>query len=84
MQYVQWRNFSKEIDKNGKVVNHKLVNSVIHSKKKMTYEDLNTLFDGGEVDASYYPFLNDIKLLVELSDILSKNKKNRGLTSIFR
>lgn len=67
-----------EINLKGKVVKSKLVNSVIHSKKKMTYEDLNTLFDGGEVDASYYPFLNDLKLLVELSDILSKNKKNRG------
>jgi len=67
-----------EVDKKGKVVNYKIVDSVINSKKKMTYEELNDLFEEKEVDESYYPFYNDIILLRKISDILTQNKKKRG------
>ena len=67
-----------EVDKKGIVINYKIVDSVINSKKKMTYEELNDLFDGNEVDLSYYPFYNDICLLIEISNILSKSKHKRG------
>ena len=65
-----------EINKKGKVINYRIVESVIKSKKKMTYEDINTLFDGGEVDASYYPFLNDIKLLENIVNAHINNTNN--------
>lgn len=67
-----------EVDKKGKVVNYKIVDSVIHSKKKMTYEELDDLFEGKDVDESYYPFYNDINLLRELSNILTLSKHKRG------
>ena len=68
-----------EINPKGKVVNYKIVDSVIKSKKKMTYEDLNELFKGNDVaDLSYYPFLNELNLMRELSDILTHNKNKRG------
>ena len=53
-----------EIDKKGKVINYKIVDSVINSKKKMTYEELNDLFEEKDVDESYYPFYNPSTILV--------------------
>ena len=37
---------------NGKVVDHRLVESVIHSHARLTYEAANRLFEGGETDIS--------------------------------
>ena len=67
-----------ELNPKGKVIKSKIVDSVINSKKKMTYEDLNELFDGKEIDSSYYPFLNDLNLAKEVSDILTKTKYKKG------
>ena len=67
-----------EINPKGKVVNYKIFDSVINSKKKMTYEELNQLFQGEEVDNSYYPFIYDISIMRELSDILTHAKNIRG------
>ena len=68
-----------EINPKGKVVNHKIVDSVIHSKKKMTYEELNEMFKGNEIeDKSYIPLLPTIEVARELSDLLTKVKTKRG------
>ena len=67
-----------EIDAQGKVKNYKIIDSVINSKKKMTYEELNLLFKGEEVDASYAPFIPDLELMRELSNILTTAKQKRG------
>ena len=65
-----------EITPQGKVVNHELRDSVIKSKKKMTYEDLNRMFNGEEVDSSYSEFDEDLQQMRSLSRILSKIKNN--------
>ncbi len=67
-----------EITPKGKVVNYRLVDSVIKSKKKMTYEELNQLFKGIPVDDSYLPFINDLVYMRELSNILTSLKKKNG------
>ena len=67
-----------EIDQNGKVRNYKIVDSVIKSKKAMTYEDLNKLFNGEAVDDSYIPFVYDLEVMRELSNILTNAKQKRG------
>lgn len=67
-----------EINDKGKIVNYKIVDSVIESKKKMTYEELNALFKGEPVDESYAPFVTDLMLMRELSDILTRAKTKRG------
>lgn len=67
-----------EINEKGKVVNYKIVDSVIKSRKKMTYEELNQLFNGEEVDASYLPFVYDLNTMRELSNILTNAKQKRG------
>jgi len=68
-----------EINPKGKVVNYKIVDSVIKSKKKMTYEELNEIFQTGNIeDESYIQFLSSLKLARELSDILTQKKNKRG------
>lgn len=68
-----------EINPKGKVVNYKIVDSVINSKKKMTYEDLNKMFKTEQVDdETYIPFLSTIEVARELSNILTHKKVKRG------
>ena len=67
-----------EITPKGKVLNYKIVDSIIKSKKKMSYEELNDLFNGEEVDSSYLPFIKDITYMRELSAILNLKKERMG------
>lgn len=67
-----------EITPDGKVKNYKIFDSVIKSKKKMTYEELNKLFAGEEIDVSYAPFIYDLQAMRDLSSILTKAKQKRG------
>lgn len=67
-----------EISPKGKVINYQLQDTVIKSKKKMTYEELNELFKGNDIDNSYLPFLEDLTHIRELSNILTKLKRKNG------
>lgn len=67
-----------EIDKTGKVINYKITDSIIKSKKKMTYEELNELFKSNPVDESYENFTEDLILMRQLSNILLNAKKKNG------
>ena len=67
-----------EVNPKGKVVSYRLQDSVIKSKKKMTYEELNEMFNGGQIDDSYLPFIQDLTYMRELSAILTKVKKRQG------
>lgn len=68
-----------EINPKGQIVNYKISDTIINSKKKMTYEELNELFKTGKVeDETYYAFLKEINLARELSNILTKSKTKRG------
>ena len=67
-----------EVDNKGNIVNYKIYNAVIESKKKMTYEELNELFIGKEIDSSYNHFTNDLILLREISNILTKKRFKKG------
>lgn len=67
-----------EINEKGRIVNYKIFDSVIKSKKKMTYEELNEIFKTDEFTEEYAPFATEIYLMRELSKILSKAKERRG------
>jgi len=68
-----------EINPKGKIIKYKIQDTVIKSKKKMTYEELNKIFDGiGTDDETYKDFKEELKLAQELSDILSNKKEKRG------
>lgn len=68
-----------EISKTGELLNYKIVDSVINSKKKMSYSKVNNLLDEGICDEDYLPFTNDLKLMQELSDILTNKRKSEGM-----
>ena len=67
-----------EINPKGTVVNYHILDSVIKSKKKMVYEELNSLFKGDLNDETYLPFIEDLNYMKELSNILTKVKRKNG------
>lgn len=67
-----------EINGRGKIVNYKIIDSVIKSKKKMSYEELNQIFKEDEFNEEYAFFANEIVLMRELSQILTNAKRIRG------
>ncbi|MBV1819842.1 ribonuclease R [Clostridium cochlearium] len=69
-----------EIDKTGKVLNHKVVESVINSSERMTYTDVNKILkDNDQQLIKKYDYLmENFKLMEELCKILYKKRINRG------
>ena len=67
-----------KIDNEGNVIDYDIKKSVINSKKKMTYEDVNKILVNNKMVPGYENFINDLKLMEELHHILDTNKKNRG------
>ena len=68
-----------EISPSGELLNYNLVNSVIESKLKMSYSKVNKLLKENIYDDTYAPFVADLKLLEELSDILTKKRLAEGM-----
>ena len=74
-----------DLDKRGKVIKNDFYKSVIKSKYRMTYENVNTIFEKDE-DLEEYRNLYDkyrkidemLKNMLELSKIIRSNKKRRG------
>ena len=67
-----------EIDSKGKIIDYKIVDSVINSKKKMTYEELNAIFQNGTYNEDYIPFLKELCHMRNLSNILTNTREKRG------
>lgn len=61
----------------GKIVDHTLVKSVIHSHARLTYQGVNRMFDGGETEFSQeiQDSLNNMKAL---SHVLHARRTSRG------
>ncbi len=66
------------IDKTGKVTDYKIYDSIINSKKKMNYDDVNEILINGNMVEGYEEFYDDLKLMNELSKKLDIIKENRG------
>ncbi|MBR6801696.1 MAG: RNB domain-containing ribonuclease [Eubacteriaceae bacterium] len=68
-----------DIDTKGKVVRSDFYKSVIRSKGKLTYEDVNRLFDGETGLGEIYSVLkNDLYTMRSLREILSEKRSKRG------
>ena len=67
-----------EVDKNGNIVDYDIKKSVINSKKKMSYSDVNKILMDNEVVPGYEKFINNLKLANEASFTLNKNYKEHG------
>lgn len=68
-----------EIDKNGKVTDHKIAETLIRVDERMTYTCVADILDGKEEECKKYASLVPMFLLMkELSDILRKRRHERG------
>lgn len=67
-----------EIDQSGNIVDYQIVKSVINSKKKMKYSEVNKILEENKIIPSYEPFVENLRLAQQLSKILSKNIQEKG------
>ena len=67
-----------EIDLEGNIIDYKIVDTIINSKMKMSYKKINDIFDSNIMYEEYKPYINDLKTMLELSEILNKRKIKRG------
>ncbi len=68
-----------QIDKNGRVVDHRITESVIKSSARMTYSAVTDILEGDKEKREKYAHLTDhIERMNELREILNKQRKSRG------
>lgn len=67
-----------EINPNGKVLNYNIYESVINSKMRMTYKKVNKYLEENIIEDGYEDFTHELDLMRELSDIIRKNRDERG------
>ena len=66
------------IDQKGKVVDYDIFESVINSKKKMTYKNVNKIIMENTIPEGYEDFVSKLMLMQELAHILRKAKNDKG------
>ena len=66
------------IDSKGNVIKYNIFPSIIRSRKKMTYEDVNKLLEENITQEGYEDFASTLLLMNELSKILRKKMIARG------
>ncbi len=67
-----------EINSDGEVINYNIVQSVIHSSLKMSYNKVNDILKNGKVDLEYSQYIDSLKLLNKLALILRKKRIKNG------
>ena len=67
-----------DIDENGKVINFEIYKSIIRSDCKMSYDKVDALLTGKEIDPSYLPFYKTLMNMYQLAQILQKKRYDRG------
>lgn len=72
------RTFEIHFDNTGKKVDYRSYKSIINSKIKMSFEDINEYAETGNAKEEYQPFLKDIDNMFTLSDKLTSHKLTRG------
>lgn len=72
------KSFIMEINQQGNLVNFDIVDSVIQSKKKMTYEDVNQILENQYIPNGYEPFVDDLLKMQELSQIITNRRNKKG------
>lgn len=67
-----------KIDRKGNVVKYNICDSIIRSRKKMTYDAVNSILEDGIIPNGYEEFVDDLKIMNDLSNILRKKMVSRG------
>lgn len=67
------------MDKEGTVVDYRIVESVIHVNERMSYTAVKKILDGDkELNERYSEYVDMFKQMAELSSILIKKRRERG------
>ena len=66
------------IDTKGEIISYDIKKSVIRSRIQMTYNKVNDILDKNIIAKEYEPFVEELKLMKELSDILRTKMVKRG------
>jgi len=69
-----------EIDKNGKTVDHEIVETIIKTNERMTYTDVTKILRDNDAETikKYEYLYEDFKHMEELCSILNKKRMGRG------
>ena len=67
-----------EINHKGETVKYDIFESVIKSRKQMTYKKVNKFLEENIIEEGYEPFTASLTLMKELADILRASKIKRG------
>ena len=67
-----------EIDKKGKIISTDIRESIIKSRKQMTYKCVNSILEKDIIPEGYEEFIKELKDMAELSKVLRKMKLQRG------
>lgn len=67
-----------EFDNTGKQISYEIFPSVIRSRIQMTYKKVNAILEKSEVAEGYEEFVDDLKTMSELADILRGAMIKRG------
>lgn len=70
--------FKMEIDNNGNVVDFDTFESIINSRKQMTYKNVNKILEENEIPEGYESFENDLKVMQKLAHKIRANRERRG------
>lgn len=66
------------ISADGTVLDYDIYDSIINSKKKMTYDNVNSILEDEIIPSGYEDFVSDLQLLQELSSRQEIVKNQRG------
>lgn len=66
------------IDKNGKVVDYDIFESVIRSRIQMTYKNVNKILEENTIPEGYEEYADQLNMMADLATILRKAKIKRG------
>lgn len=76
------RTLLTEFDANLNKVNSKMVQSVIRSRKKMTYAAVDDILLKDRVPSGYEPFVEDLRLIEKITTHLDNQKYERGALNV--
>lgn len=66
------------INNKGHVIESNIYPSIIRSKKKMNYDDVNSILEQDIIPSGYEDFADNLKLMQELAHIIRHERTNRG------
>lgn len=67
-----------QVNNLGEVIKYQITPSIIKSNIQMTYTNVNKILENNEIPTGYETYVEKLKIMNELSDILRKKMINRG------